>query len=75
MTTQPKTSAFDAVRQYIVEMASYQTPEQLRRHAESDYGCGYEEALEMAYENLLQTAKMAKKKLPRPRPSTIPISE
>ncbi len=37
----------------------YQTPDQLRRRSEKDWGVGYEEALEMAYENLQQEAANA----------------
>lgn len=66
MATNDKTlAALDIASLAITELASYQTPEQLRRHAERDYGCSYEEALEMAYENMLWVAKSAKKKLPR----------
>lgn len=39
----------------------YQTPDQLRRNSEKDYGLGYEETLEMAYENIQQLAKEASK--------------
>lgn len=37
----------------------YQTPEQLRRNSSKQYGLDYEEALEMAYENIQQLAKDA----------------
>lgn len=37
----------------------YQTPEQLRRNSKGQYGLGYEETLEMAYENIQQLAKEA----------------
>lgn len=32
----------------------YQTPEQLRKNADKQYGLGYEETLEMSYENMQQ---------------------
>jgi hypothetical protein len=35
----------------------YQTPDQLRRNCDKQYGLGFEESLEMAYENLQQEAK------------------
>jgi hypothetical protein len=35
----------------------YQTPDQLRRGSKGQYGLGYEETLEMAYENIQQLAK------------------
>lgn len=37
----------------------YQTPVQLRKNSEKQYGIGYEESLEMAYENLQAEAKEA----------------
>lgn len=65
MASIPQSSAIEVLRPIINELASYQTSAQLRRSAEREYGCSYEEVLEMAYENMLQTAKLAKKKLPR----------
>jgi hypothetical protein len=49
----------------------YQTPDQLRRNSEKQYGLGYEESLEMAYENLQSEASFASKgvkpiKMPQP---------
>lgn len=38
---------------------AYQTPEQLRRNSEREYGLVYEEALEMAYDNIQTEAKNA----------------
>lgn len=37
----------------------YQTPDQLRRNCEKEYGLGYQESLEMAYENLQAEAAAA----------------
>ena len=45
----------------------YQTPNQLRRQSEKDYGLDYEEALGYAYENIQQTAKNAIKGVRRPK--------
>ena len=39
----------------------YQTPEQLRRGAEREYGLDASEAIEYAYENMQQEAKNAVK--------------
>lgn len=39
----------------------YQKPEQLRRASEKQYGLDYEEALEMAYENIQHEAAQASK--------------
>ncbi len=41
----------------LKRITSYQTPQQLRRNADKEYGLDYEEALEMAYENVLAEAK------------------
>lgn len=47
----------------ILKMISkdYQTPAQLRKNSEKEYGLDYEEALEMAYENLQGEAAFAVK--------------
>lgn len=37
---------------------AYQTPAQLRKSSRDEYGLGYEETLEMAYENLQSEAAM-----------------
>jgi uncharacterized protein (UPF0147 family) len=37
----------------------YQTPQQLRKSSSGEYGLDYEEALEMAYENIQGEAKAA----------------
>jgi hypothetical protein len=47
----------------------YQTPDQLRRSAERQYGLSYEEALEYAYENIQADAKAAIKGMKRPKVS------
>lgn len=41
----------------------YQTPSQLKKSCDSDYGLGYEETLEMAYENIQGTARFASKNI------------
>lgn len=46
----------------------YQTPDQLRRNAESDYGLHYSEAIEMAYENIQAIAANAIRGMRRPKP-------
>lgn len=61
---------FDALKRIA---RGYQTPDQLRRYAERDYGVSYEEALEMAYENLQHEAKCAIKG--KRRPNTNPGAE
>ncbi len=42
-------------------IAAYHSPESLHRHAEKSYGCSGEEAVEMAYENVISDAKNAVK--------------
>lgn len=54
---------YDALRRIAKE---YQTPEKLRRNAERQYGLEYEEALEMAYENIQSLASFAIKGMRRP---------
>lgn len=46
---------------------SYMTTDQLRRQAEKQYGLHYEEALEMAYENVRDEARTALSGYRRPR--------
>jgi hypothetical protein len=45
----------------LKEIASYMTPDQHRRHAERQYGLSPEESMEMAIDNMLDTAKQALK--------------
>ncbi len=51
---------------------NYQTPDQLRRNSERDFGCNYHEALEMAYENLQWEASRAIHGKRRPKASALP---
>lgn len=46
---------YDALRR----ISKYESPERLRRQAEKEYGLSYEEALEMAYDNVMIEAKNA----------------
>lgn len=49
---------FNRMRAALKRIATgYQTPEQLRRGAEREYGLGASEAIEYAYENIQQEAK------------------
>jgi len=54
---------YDALRRIAKE---YQTPDQLRRQAEKEYGLEFEEALEYAYENIQADAAAAIKGMRRP---------
>jgi hypothetical protein len=53
---------FDALK----TITRYSSPDELRRTAEKRYGLDGEEAIEMAYENVLQTARDAIKGMRRP---------
>ena len=46
---------YDALKR----ITKYQTPDQLRRSSQKQWGLDYEEALGYAYENIQQTAKDA----------------
>lgn len=50
----------------------YQTPAQLRRSHDKDWGTNYEECLEMAYENLQSEAKDGARGV---SPIKIPVTE
>ena len=62
MRTNPK--LFDALKR----ITQYQTLAQLRRSADRDYGVDYVDALERAYENIIQEAKIAVRGKKRPSP-------
>lgn len=53
---------YDALRR----ISSYQSPDQLRREFKRDFGIESDEAIEMAYENVLAEAKAAIKGMRRP---------
>jgi hypothetical protein len=57
-----ETKYYDALKRITM----YDTPERLRKHAEKDYGLSGDEAIEMAYENVLNEARMAIKGKRRP---------
>lgn len=58
---------FDALKR----IASYETPERLHRNADRAYGIDGAEAIEYAYENVLEEAKRATKgvRIRRAQPS------
>ena len=68
MTSTPLEIRFyDALKEIA---RGYQTPEQIRRNAERDYGLGSNEALEYAYENIQFLAERTIKgvRIRRPKP-------
>ena len=58
--TQKQAEQFNRMLAALKQISKgYQTPDQLRRSAEKEYSVGYEEAIEMAYENIKELAKLA----------------
>lgn len=55
---------FDALKR----ITKYDSASRLLKHGERDWGCSGNEALEMAYENIQQTAKIAIKGVRLPKP-------
>ena len=41
----------------LKQISHYQSPERIKKNAEKEYGLSPEEAIEMAYENVIETAK------------------
>ncbi len=54
---------YDALRR----ITQYQSVERLRKHSEKDWGLNFEEALESAYENVIDDARRAVKGRRRPQ--------
>lgn len=52
---------YNKMRNALIEIKNYQSPEELRNNSEKDWGLEFEEAIEMAYENIQITAKNAVK--------------
>lgn len=62
MSIEREQRLYDALKR----IASYTPPEKLRKHSQRVYGLDGEEAIEMAYENVIQEAKNATKGMRRP---------
>lgn len=58
----------------LKRITAYMTPAQLRRNAESEYGLDHAEALEMAYENVIEEARSALRGYRRPKVATATVS-
>lgn len=67
MNTPLEIRLYDALKRIA---RGYQTPDQLRRNAEREYGVSGSEAIEMAYENIQQEAEIAIKGLRIRRPKS-----
>jgi uncharacterized secreted protein with C-terminal beta-propeller domain len=47
----------EALRSHLKRITAYDTVERLRAHSGKDWGLSFEEALEMAYENVITEAR------------------
>lgn len=63
MSTENELRYFDALKRITL----YQSVERLRRSSQKDWGVGFEEALEYAYENVIQEAHNALRGKRRPK--------
>lgn len=60
--TEKQAIQFNLMRQTLIGIhKGYQTANQLRRNSEKEYGLDFDEAIEMAYDNIQLTAKSAVK--------------
>jgi len=59
--TKKQIENYNKMRRALIEITKYQTPDKLRKDSEKDWGLEFEEAIEMSYENIQQTAKLAVK--------------
>lgn len=50
----------------LTRIAAYQTPEELRESSEEEYGVDADEAIEMAYENVIEEAKIGLRGVAKP---------
>ncbi len=58
--TPKQAEQFNRMRDALILIAKgYQTPDELRRNAERDYGLDFGGSMEMAYENMQATARAA----------------
>ncbi len=63
MSKETEQRYFDALKR----IAAYSSPEHLRDHSEKEYGLLFDEALEMAYENVIEEARAVIQGRRRPR--------
>ena len=66
-----RTNYEERFRDALARITDYKTVNQLRRDSERQYGLRFEEALEMAYENVIEEAKSALRGYRKPK-TTIP---
>lgn len=63
MKAEKQIELYDALKR----ISTYMKPETLRKNSESIYGVGANEAIEMAYENVIAEAKNAIRGVSRPK--------
>lgn len=61
LITRNQAIQFNKMLVTLDRISRYQTPEQLKRNAEKEYGIDAAEAIEMSYENIQLEAKVCKK--------------
>lgn len=63
--TEKQRKQFNLMLFALKQISSYQAPEKLQRNSKADYGLSYTEALEMSYENVINTARVASMRIRR----------
>jgi hypothetical protein len=58
---------YDQMYWALRRITKYTTPAQIRRSSQKQYGLGYEECLEYAYENVLGEAKTGLRRVQKPK--------
>jgi len=60
MTVKEKQN-YNRMRETLIKITKYQTPDKMRKDSNKDWGLSFEEAIEMAYENIQDEAKFGVK--------------
>jgi len=61
LITEKQKQQFNIMLNALKKIKAYQTPDRLRKDSEKDWGLDFEEAIEMAYENIQGEAAFASK--------------
>jgi hypothetical protein len=56
---------------FLKRIVTYDTPAQMRRNSEKNWGLQFDECIEMAYENIQQEARNGLKGIRLPNPSRV----
>lgn len=68
--TKAQATQFNMMRHTLIKISKeYQTPKQLRRDSEGQYGLDFEEAIEMSYENIQNEASFCVKGIRELKPT------